>query len=226
MKTSKTLICLLTGLLVAGLATAQEPPAPLTQAEHEAVVEAISRQLQDHYIFPKLADKMAKSIRKNLKKGQYQDITDVQLFAQRLTADLVAVSDDKHIRVIFDPAAIARQRQAVTPAEEQQLYAELVARNRMNNFGFHQVKVMEGNVGYLDLRSFQGTDYAGDTAVAAMNFLGNTDALIIDLRQNGGGSPQMIQLISSYLFGPEPVHLNTFYRRATERYDQTWTLPM
>ena len=58
------------------------------------------------------------------------------------------------------------------------------------------------------------------------SFLGNTDALIIDLRQNGGGSPQMIQLISSYLFGPEPVSFETlFYRRATEQYDQTWTLP-
>ena len=66
---------------------------------------------------------------------------------------------------------------------------------------------------------------AGATAQAAMNFLGNADALIIDLRQNGGGSPSMIQLITSYLYGPERVHLNNFYNRPRDEYTQTWTLP-
>jgi hypothetical protein len=211
------------GLLITSPSLANEQK--LDETERQAVVEGISQQLTDNYIFPEVAERMAKKLRKNQKKGAYRDIDDVQLFAQRLTDDLLEVSQDKHIRVIFDPQGIARQREAITPEQEQQLYADRVARNRMTNFGFNEVKIMDGNVGYLDLRSFQGTDYAGDTAVAAMKFLGNADALIIDLRKNGGGSPQMIQLISSYLFGPEPVHLNTFYRRATEQYDQTWTLP-
>lgn len=67
--------------------------------------------------------------------------------------------------------------------------------------------------------------YAGETAVAAMNFLSSTDALIVDLRSNGGGKPEMIQLITSYFFSPEPVHLNSFYDRPTDAYTQTWTLP-
>jgi hypothetical protein len=58
-----------------------------------------------------------------------------------------------------------------------------------------------------------------------MNYLRNSDALIIDLRQNGGGSPSMIQLISSYLFRAEPIHLNSFYWRPGDRNTQTWTLP-
>jgi C-terminal processing protease CtpA/Prc len=68
-------------------------------------------------------------------------------------------------------------------------------------------------------------EYGGETAVAAMNFLSNTDAIIIDLRNNGGGSPAMIQLITSYLFGSNPIHLNSFYWRPNDVNSQTWTLP-
>jgi hypothetical protein len=222
---SKRIYWLCLCVLMSAAGQAQNNPDPLSETERKQVVEAIGQQLNDNYIFPEMAEKMAKKISRNLKKGSYDDIDDVRVFAQQLTDDLVAVSQDKHIRVIFDPEGIARQREAITPEQEQALYDDMVARNRLSNFGFHQVKIMEGNVGYLDLRSFQGTSYAGDTAVAAMKFLAHADALIIDLRKNGGGSPHMIQLLSSYLFNPQPVHLNTFYRRATEQYDQTWTFP-
>ena len=75
------------------------------------------------------------------------------------------------------------------------------------------------------MRGFSDVEYGGETAVAAMNFLSNADAIIIDLRNNGGGSPAMIQLISSYLFDSNPVHLNNFYWRPTDSNSQTWTLP-
>ncbi len=57
-----------------------------------------------------------------------------------------------------------------------------------------------------------------------MNFLAYCDAIIVDLRQNGGGDPAQIQLISSYFF-EEPVHLNDLYARATDRTENYWTLP-
>ncbi len=57
-----------------------------------------------------------------------------------------------------------------------------------------------------------------------MNFLSSSDAIIIDLRMNGGGSPTMIQLITSYLYDSNPVHLNNFYWRPTDSYTETWTL--
>lgn len=96
---------------------------------------------------------------------------------------------------------------------------------KMTNYGFKEVKILEGNIGYIDLRGFVPPKYAGETAVAAMNFVGNCKALIFDLRKNGGGSPEMIQLISSYLFSAEPVHLNNFYFRPANKNTQTWTLP-
>jgi C-terminal processing protease CtpA/Prc len=68
------------------------------------------------------------------------------------------------------------------------------------------VEQLPGNVGYLDFRGFASPDQAGATAIAALNFLAYCDAIIIDLRQNGGGSPAQIQLISSYFFS-DPVPL-------------------
>ena len=63
-----------------------------------------------------------------------------------------------------------------------------------------KLEILDGNIGYLDLRSFQSAHVGGETAAAAMAFLSNADAVIIDLRRNGGGDPTMIQLLSSYFF--------------------------
>ena len=204
---------------------AQETIEPVTAKEQKAVITAISDLLEEKYVFPEMAKKMAEQLKRNLRKGNYTDITDPIAFQDALTKDLVGISKDKHFRVMFNPKAIEDQKHAVTPEDEKRLYEQRIKQNSMGNFGFQEVKILDGNIGYLDLRSFQGTDYAGETAVAAMNFLSHADAIIIDLRQNGGGSPQMIQLITSYLYDAEPVHLNNFYNRPEDLRTQTWTLP-
>ena len=96
------------------------------------------------------------------------------------------------------------------------------------NFGFEKVERLSGNVGYLKLNGFMEPQTgAGEIAAAAMSFLSNTDALIIDLRQNRGGSPNMVALLSTYLFAGPPVHLNDISFRTPEgnRINQLWTLP-
>jgi C-terminal processing protease CtpA/Prc len=86
------------------------------------------------------------------------------------------------------------------------------------------MELLEGNIGYLDLRYFSGVKPSGETAVAAMNFLSNANAIIIDLRKNGGGNPSMIQLLSSY-FLDDYTHLNSFENRGEDSLQQFWTLP-
>lgn len=98
----------------------------------------------------------------------------------------------------------------------------MIQEEAYDNFGFYKVEWMEGNVGYIDFRRFSNARWAGATAIAAMNFLENCDALIFDLRQNGGGEPSMIQLLTSYLFD-EPQHINTFYIRPQNVTNQFWT---
>jgi C-terminal processing protease CtpA/Prc len=70
------------------------------------------------------------------------------------------------------------------------------------NFGFEKVERLAGNIGYLDLRGFLPPQMMGDTAAAAMTFLANANALIIDLRENGGGSPDAVTLLFSVSYPP------------------------
>jgi C-terminal processing protease CtpA/Prc len=96
---------------------------------------------------------------------------------------------------------------------------------RLQNYGFARVERLPGNVGYLDLRSFANAAIGGETAAAAMTLLAHTSALIVDLRQNGGGWPEMVALLTTYLFDQEVVHLNSMYFRQSDKTQQFWTLP-
>lgn len=95
---------------------------------------------------------------------------------------------------------------------------------RKENFGFRKVERLGGNIGYIDLRNFASPDYAKETIADAMGFVANTDALIFDMRFNGGGDPAGVQLICSYLFGDKPVHLNDLYYRPNDETKEFWTL--
>ncbi|HVG30540.1 MAG TPA: S41 family peptidase, partial [Pyrinomonadaceae bacterium] len=91
------------------------------------------------------------------------------------------------------------------------------------NHGFNRVERLRGNVGYIEFNGFMDAEAGAEAVAAAMNFVANTDALIIDLRKNGGGNPEMVALVCSYLFGPEPVHLNDLYWREGNRTQEFWT---
>lgn len=93
------------------------------------------------------------------------------------------------------------------------------------NFGFEKVERLNGNIGYMELNGFINPELGADTAIAALQFLANTDALIIDLRYNGGGVPGLAKLISSYFFSERPVHLHSIHWREGNRVEQFWTLP-
>ncbi len=203
---------------------AQSGPNPVTKSEQQQVIDSIAKLLNDNYIFPETAKKMNDLIIANFKKGNYANITNPAEFADKLTSDLQSISKDKHLRVGFNPEFVKEMR-GRTQSDDEEIPQAWLDEMRKGNFGFNEVKILDGNIGYLDLRGFVDARFGGETAVAAMNFLSNADALIIDLRKNGGGSPSMIQLISSYLFGSESVHLNNFYYRPADRHTQTWTLP-
>ncbi|MDH5743511.1 MAG: S41 family peptidase, partial [Candidatus Aminicenantes bacterium] len=190
------------------------------------VVTRVGQLLVGNYIFPETAKKMQEHLNTKLDEGKYDSIDDVYNFSRILTQDLRSVSKDRHIRVTFDPEAVQRVRASNSKSEEQKEKErkERIEREKQENYGFHKLERLEGNIGYLDLRYFSGLSQAGDTIVAAMNFLANANAVIIDLRQNGGGSPLTIQVISSY-FLEDYTHLNSFEWRGSDSIQQFWTLP-
>ncbi len=219
----------LAGLSVPSSVRAQEPPArpPALDTKARAeVVQKVGELLVKSYIFPDKAKDMQALLNKKLKAGEYDKVEDVNSFARTLTQDLQSVSKDRHIRVTYGPDMVKRirARNSQSDAEREKERKESIERERRANFGFRRLELFDGNIGYLDLRFFSGRREAGETAVAAMNFLANADAVIIDLRQNGGGSPAMIQLISSYFLN-DSTHLNSFENRGDETLQQFWSLP-
>lgn len=214
-------------LLFASTAAAQTQGNLISETEKKQVIDAVGKRLVDFYVYPDVAGKMAALLWKNLADGVYKSISDPKIFANRLTGDLFAVSRDKHLEVWFGPELVIETKKAASRKETVETTKEELERGRKNNFGFEEVKLLEGNIGYLKLTRFYDVKYGGETAANAMNFLSNADALIIDLRQSGGGDFSMVQLLTSYLFDSTPVHLSDFYLRDGEKQllTQEWTLP-
>ena len=96
---------------------------------------------------------------------------------------------------------------------------------RLDNFGIHRVERLDGNIGYLDLRRVPVPANAGPAIAAAMELVAGTYALIIDLRRNGGGSPEGVVFWCSYLFTERPTHLNDIFHADTGETRQFWALP-
>ncbi|MHA2074243.1 MAG: S41 family peptidase, partial [Candidatus Hodarchaeales archaeon] len=103
---------------------------------------------------------------------------------------------------------------------------DILRTGKRQNFGFKQVKILDGNVGYIELNKFSHTKIreAAEVAISAMQFIKHTDAVIIDLRNNGGGEPEMVQLLASYFFDVR-TQLNTIEKRYEMKEEQWWTYP-
>jgi C-terminal processing protease CtpA/Prc len=196
-----------------------QPDMILDVAARTAVIEGALRNINDFYVFPETAKKMDAAIRARIAAKEYDGITSAKALADKLTADLQDISKDKHLGVRYSHQPIPEKS---LPLHER---PEVLGFMKAVNYGFEKVERMPGNVGYVDLRGFAPANLGGPTAAAAMSFIANTDALIIDLRKNGGGEPAMVSLISSYLFGDEPVHLNDLQWREGNRTEQFWTTP-
>jgi hypothetical protein len=189
-------------------------------ATRARVIDGAIANLNESYVFPETAKKMADAVRARQKKGEYDSVSDGDAFAKMLTEHFREVSHDKHLRVDFSPVPMPER----PPEPDPQAVAQYHKQMERMNCGFDKVEILSGNIGFLKFDMFGDPEICGPTAVAAMNFLANVDAIIIDLRENGGGDPKMVALVSSYLFS-KPTHLNDLWERKSNTTEQYWTLP-
>jgi len=190
---------------------------------HTEIVQNLSEKLKAYYVFPDIAEQICIRLQKHLEDGEYTDITDGELLALALTVHMQEVNQDRHLCVRWYPEPLPDQESPMV--QNQEWLDEWRQQAKLDNYGLHKVERLPGNIGYLDIREFHNSSWGGDTAVAAMIFLANTNVLIVDLRKCRGGDPDMVALISSYLFGEERVHLNSLYWREEDVTQQYWTLP-
>lgn len=197
-----------------------QPDGKIDAATRTKVIDAIVKEFNDRYVFPEVAKKIELDIRARQRNNEYDGFSSAQAFSEKLTNDLRAVTRDKHIRVNYSARPLpGRRRNGNDDKAEERAFMKRV------NYGFEKIEILPGNVGYINLRNFFVPIDGADTVAAAMSFINNTDALIIDLRQNGGGDPAMVSLLCSYFFGNKKVHLNSLYMRATGQTREFWTNP-
>ncbi|MFJ6195001.1 S41 family peptidase [Micromonospora sp. NPDC092111] len=163
-------------------------------------VERAIELLRDRYVFPERGEAAATTLRQRLTAGGYDGL-DESTLAKRLTEDLLDVCPDAHLWV-----RVRDERRAPAKAS------------------IRRVEILDGNIGYLDVRRISGSTDGGRAIVGSMELVSRTDALILDLRGNEGGSPDGVALWSSYFLPAEPTHLNSIYDRVTGQTRQFWSL--
>ena len=200
-----------------------QPDLTINAATRVEIIKGVIKRLNDFYVFPEIAKQMETAIRGRMRNKEYDQITSAALMAQMLTSHLRAVNPDKHLTVTYSYQSVPLNDGKSKPTPEQLERMQRFAASI--NYGFEKIDRLEGNIGYLRIDGFISADVGGETAIAAMNFLANTDALILDMRYStNGGDPSMSVLLSSYLFD-KPVHLSDIYWRDGNRTEQSWTMP-
>jgi hypothetical protein len=187
-------------------------------AERKKVLDGVESDLKEYYVEPTVAQQMTDALKAHEAKGDYAAISDGDALAERLTKDLQDVSHDKHLRVEFSPFKMP-ERTEPTPEDLARFHQQM----EHDNCAFGKVEILPNNIGYIKFDGFMDASFCGPTVVAAMGFVAHTDAIIFDIRQNGGGQPAMVTLIASYLFD-HPTHLIDIYNRKEDSTTQNWTL--
>lgn len=199
-------------------------PTTITPAERQQTIDATLKLLKNEYVFPDVAKQMEQYVQQRLRT--YDAITEGHKLAQQLTNDLQAVSHDRHLSVDYFAGGVPVEQlwnKNPSPAEVSAQKAAMRTGLLHENFGILGLSVLKGNLGYINFKYLAPPEFAGESYVAAMNYLAQTDALIIDLRQCAGAlSEHAIPLLCSYFFA-EPTHLNDLYWRDGNRTIQSWT---
>jgi len=183
-------------------------------------IESLAKLLDEFYVFPETAVKIRVDLFEKLSEGEYSQAVNGHALSEVITYQMQKISNDLHLNLYFSQEVLPLKSNDNWSSE----YKEL--RLKLNNYGFEKVERLPGNIGYLVLNEFAPPELAGETAANAMSFVGDTSGLIIDLRNNSGGTSFMVAFISSYLLdNSSPVHLNDLYWRSYNVTQSFWSLP-
>lgn len=171
------------------------------------LVGEIQQLLLDHYIFLDKAEAMNKRLDEGLQSGEFDGIKREEDLAVALTKALQEITNDKHL-VVYPPREVR--------VEEDPEGAFLRSLSRYRNPMIKSVQLLDNNVGYFDMRFFGGGESARKKIDQVMEQLESADALIVDMRNNGGGSISTVQYMCSYFFDGDHI-LNSMYSRVNHQ---------
>lgn len=215
-------LIVMAAMLAAVPATAQEPEGQsIGDTEKAQVVRTLGEKLRSSYVFPEVAERAAAELENRVRAGRYAEFTTPQTFADALRTDLREVGDDRHFQVRYNPQFVERPHESGAPSEEDlaQMQREMAA----ESYGIYRTAKLPGNIGYLDVRFFGPTEFVAAGYESAMQMLAGSNAIIVDLRSNGGGDPDSVARLVSHFFarGDERL-INSIYNRPENTTRDYW----
>lgn len=198
---------------------------PLNAPARTEVVQSLAAKLKANYIEPAVAERVAAAIARKNAAGGYATAATAPALSTALANDLRELSGDLHFGAMVD-VSFRERGNAVDELPSRTLMEEVREQTVRRGFDIDKIERLPGNVGYIELRAFGPTAFTGPAYTAALSLLAGTDALILDLRRNGGGSPASVAYLMSHFFplGDER-HLIDIYNRPRNSTRQFWTVP-
>src|SRR5262245_5313284 len=194
-------------ILVCSAASAEGPP--LNAAQSRDATEEILRLVGADYVFPEKREPIAAAVRAARDAGRYDTANPGEL-AERLTADLRAAGHDKHLWVAWDPEGYEDLRQHKD--DDSGPSAHVREAGRRSNQGYGELRILDGNVRYARITGFEWTnDVTARVIDEAARFLGDGDAIVIDIRGTPGGSAAAVARLVSYFLPGEDRILMSFH---------------
>lgn len=181
-------------------------PAPVAAASTADVIAAARKKVAEIYVIPETGAALDRALAAAEAKGTFNGLEGDAL-AAKVNEVMHGVTKDGHLGMRYDP-----QRAAVLaanpPSDDDDDGGELPASFQRDivvaNGGVTKLEVLPGNIRYMDYRGFMwGTPAAKDAMATAAQFLRGGDAVIVDLRRNGGGDAAAVSALASYFLPPD-----------------------
>lgn len=187
-------------------------------AERNKYILEIADKINEYYIFQDVANQLSKKLKSEIELKTFDHLTDAE-FAKSLSTYLTKNGNDLHFNVLYRPS----QEEEKKAVNEKEMLKKYDAINKQWNYGFEKVIRLDGNIGYIEYTGFpEGNQSAQQILDATMNFVSNTNALIIDLRNNQGGDGKMVELFLSYFF-ENKIKLSEGYTRYNHKTTKSYT---
>lgn len=202
-----------------------------TQGENKQVIAISADIIKQQFVSKSVGELVAKALMTADFQARYGDIQSRQDFAKMLSADLRQLAADNHIGLVYAPEDVKRYRARAgaksdlsAKKADDENNAEALGESSQANFGIQQVRILDGDVGYLEMRYFDGfVDESAPVFASVMNLLASSKAIILDLRRNGGGNSRILPLFLGYFLGPESIHFATQNERWQQSSEKLFT---
>jgi hypothetical protein len=195
--------CAVAPSAIAQPVSAQAAQQGLPSGAAAEVVRDLIKVVRANYVFPEKAPAIVQRLEQGLASGRYATDNPASL-AERLTKDMYESSgNDGHMYINFKPAeAKALGSPGAQPQPDPAFFQQQMANV---NHGITELKVLPGNVRYMNTSQWFWDEKGLTKAVYddAMRFLRGGDAIIIDLRGNGGGDAAAVQYVASHFLDPD-----------------------